>query len=342
MKRGLAGTALIVIALALGSPGDGAVLARQIAIRGGAPQPKELHVPVGAKVEFVNKDGRKHTVKSVRNAWPLITLLPRATASVKLFAAGRYDYKVDGRKKGAIIVGQVIRGYTPGPGTAQVDEDVRYSVRVEVSIHSKTVWTTTAPSTNGTLDSKMTWVGTWPAQRVRYIRVGSTASFSTAAGSIGAIRFGTMEFSDSRPFTPACSGKVDYPPLRAEALLRGDLTYVNFDTGTTGSGRTQLDGLMEQARLNCGSADFPVWLEQPDPVTSTGVSVDPPRSGIGPDDARFDRRGRNRFPINRILAHQGFTVDTGAHAVSPRSCGDDCTESFEGRVKFVFKALPPR
>ena len=72
------------------------------------------------------------------------------------------------------------------------------------------------------------------------------------------------------------------------------------------------------------------------------MSVDPPRSGIGPDDARFDRRGRNRFPINRILAHQGFTVDTGAHAVSPRSCGDDCTESFEGRVKFVFKALPPR
>jgi hypothetical protein len=82
--------------------------------------------------------------------------------------------------------------------------------------------------------------------------------------------------------------------------------------------------------------------EEPDPVTPEGVRVDPPRSGIGPDDARFAREGRLRFPISRVLAHQSFTVDTGPRSVSPRSCGDGCVESFDGRVKFVFTALPPR
>jgi hypothetical protein len=341
MRRALALLGLVALALVLGTPGGSAPLARQIKLVASAPQPKELHVGVGAKVEFVNKDRRPHKVKSVRNAWPLITLLPHAKASVKLYAAGRYEYKVDGRKKGAIIAGAVVRGYTPGPGTAQVDEEVRYSIRVEVAIHSKQVWTTGKPSIDGTIDSYMSWVGTW-LQRVRYLRVANTAAFNTAAGLAGTIRFQKLEFSDSRPITPACAGKIDYPPLRATAPLRGDATFVAFDTQTTGSGRTTLDGMMEQARNSCGSADFPVWLEAPDPVTSTGVSVDPPRSGIGPDDARFSRNGRNRFPINRILAHQGFTVDTGLHAVSPRSCGDGCTESFQGYVKFVFKALPPR
>jgi plastocyanin len=341
MQRGLAGAALIVTALALGSPGDGAVLARQIKIVASKPQPKELHVAVNAKVEFVNKDRRAHTVKSVRNAWPLITLAPHATATVKLFAPGRYEYKVDGRRKGAILVGQVIQGYTPGPGTASVDEEVRYSIRVEVAIHSKIVWATSQPSSNGTDDWRMSWVGTW-LQRIKYLRVANSTSFNTASGLNGTLRFQAVEFSSTRPSNPPCAGKIDYPALRAQAFLRGDAAFVNFDTQATGTGRSTLETLMEQARNSCPVADFPVWLEEPDPVTSTGVSVDPPRSGIGPDDARFSRNGRNRFPINRILAHQGFTVDTGPHAVSPRSCGTGCTESFEGRVKFVFKALPPR
>jgi hypothetical protein len=342
MKRVVVLAGCAAFALVLGAPGSGSPLApRQIKLVRSAPEPKELRVGLGAKVDFVNKDRRPHKVKSVRNAWPLITLLPGAKATVQLYAAGRYEYKVDGRKKGVILVGRVIAGYTPGPGSAQVEEDVRYSIRVEASVHSKTVWSTGFPGTSGIVDSTMRWVGTWPSAQLHFIRVGSSIAFLTRPEAIGAIRFESMEFSDSRPSSPACSTKVDYPPLRAEAILRGGASFTAFDAHTVGSGNAALHDLMEAARGSCSTVDFPVWLEEPDPTSLEGVSVDPPRSGIGADDSRFLRQGRG-YPLNRILAHQGFTVDTGPRSVAPRSCGDECTESFQGRVRFVFKALRPR
>jgi plastocyanin len=342
VRRLLAAIPVLVAVLALGAPVESAPLVREIKVVRNAPQPKELHVGVGAKVEFVNKDRRRHKIKSVRNAWPLITLAPRARAAVQLQAPGRYEYKVDGRKKGVIIAGRIIVGFTPGPGTASLTEEFRYSIRVEVAIHDKLVHSG-SPNQTGTQERTMQWVGSWPSALIRIQKVARSVNFGMvpAGGARGTIRFQTVEFSDSRPLY-ACSGKVVYPALPAVAQLTGDPTFVNFNMSATASGRTTLDRLMDEARNSCQTADFPVWIETPDPVTPEGVRVDPPRSGIGPDDARFDRQGRLRFPIPRILAHQSFTVDTRQRAVTPRSCGTGCTESFEGRVRFIFRPLAPR
>lgn len=68
-----------------------------------------------------------------------------------------------------------------------------------------------------------------------------------------------------------------------------------------------------------------------------GVNVHhPPGASIHPMDTRWSREGGRGtpFPLDRILAHRGFTIDSGTRRASRSETGYQL--EFTGRVKYVF------
>lgn len=342
---------LIALAVLGGIASDTAspsAAARRVTVLDGSLRPETLRVPVGATVEFLNRGRKAHRIVAERNLWPPIALRPGARASVRLLAPGRYPYKVDGRRAGLIVAGTPVAGFRPRAGSTLTRIEHRYAVRVEALLRERTTYANGDGRRDGTRTAELTWTSRVPALVLRVELVGADATLSQRAPARGTFT-GRLAFSDTRPAEGPCAGDVDYAGLVSDVLLQGSRqrgrASVSFDAGLTPSAGEAYDATRDAAVAAAGCSTFPdaEWLDETVPV-DRGVRIHhPPSFSIAAWDTRFSRDGRGTpFPLGAMLAGKSFTVGSGLRSFDLRSCGEGCTESFTGSVKYVFTALPPR
>jgi hypothetical protein len=286
-------------------------------------------------------------VLAERNVWSPIILPPRGRARVRLLVPGRYPYKVDGRMKGLVIAGAPIAGFSPRPGSTLTELETRYAVRIDARIREQMTHSgSNNPASNGTETADLTWTIRIPALVLRHQAVGANVTFGarTSRGTF----VGRFVFSDTRA-SNSCSDSVDYGGLVSEVRLLGSrqsgTATVNLDAGLVPASADRYEQIRQAATrgAGCESINDADWLDTQVPV-DRGVRIHhPPSFSIAAWDSRWSREGRGTpFPLDAILAGRGFTISSGTRSFTNRPCGEGCTESFTGSVRYVFTPLPPR
>jgi plastocyanin len=119
MRRIKPGSATIAAALAAGAvlatPAAGvAAQLRFVMVLDTSLKPSTVTVPIGGSPVWLNVGRRSHRITSDTNAWPAFALLRGKRHSIRFTRTGRYRYRVDGKRKGLIIV---VALSTPGGNT---------------------------------------------------------------------------------------------------------------------------------------------------------------------------------------------------------------------------------
>lgn len=200
------------------------------------------------------------------------------------------------------------------------------------------------PGANGTLDRKLDWTGKWRRVELDVQTVGTAGYLSTKydTSTRGAIT-GTLEYSDTRGDSGPCSGDVDYPRYKARALISGSKPdrgkrSVSFDASALNtSAIDELTRSKQKADCNATDLGLPRWGDTSRLVV-LGVHIHhPPGLSIHPMDTHWSREAATGtpFPLDRVLAGRGFSLDTGVR--TSRITQSGYVERFTGCAKYVFK-----
>jgi plastocyanin len=75
-----------------------------VAVGDGSLKPTTVTIGVGGSVTWMNAGTRSHRIVSDTRAWTPFTLLPAKRKAVQFARSGRYPYRVDGTRKGLVVV----------------------------------------------------------------------------------------------------------------------------------------------------------------------------------------------------------------------------------------------
>lgn len=286
-------------------------------------------------------------VVSTSGTFRPLVLRPGQSKKVTFKKRACERYTVDGRFPGTVSVGGAPcePAGTGGGGTPGVSEKIiRYDVTVIAYLHDVETRTCNDPSCVGVTDRELSWTGKWPAQKIKVQTASTGAGFGTVQASArqGTIR-GKLVWSETRPgYGGPCSGTIDYVG-KAEASLRGSKWKgrkpdVNFDANIVNTNAIDtLTSSKQKAACDDNSSGLPNWEDETDLIVQ-GVNIHhPPGASIHPMDTRWSREGKvgtTPFPIDRILDHRGFTLNSGTRRSSRSETG--YSEKFTGSVKYVF------
>ena len=222
---------------------------------------------------------------------------------------------------------------------------LRYDIDIVASLRTvETFSGFSNPGANGTLDRKLDWTGKWRRIEFEVQTVGQAGYLSTkfATSKRGTIT-GKLVYSDSRGDSGPCSGDIDYPQYKAQALVNGSKPdrgkrSVSFDASAVNtSAIDEFTNAKHRANCNDQQLGLPRWGDTGN-IVVLGVNIHhPPGSSIHPMDTSWSREAATGtpFPLDRFLAGRGFTLDSGVRTA--RISQTDYVERFTGRVKYVFK-----
>lgn len=357
---GLSTVSLLVAAWVAG--GVNGAASATVTIRDGRLAPAVARIDGPGKVTWSNQGAKRHVVASLSGSFQPLVLKPGQRKSVTFSKRRCERYTVDGALNGRVLVGvsACAAGTPPAGGTTPggtsgdangVQEDVlRYDIVVTASLHQVDTYNpANDPPNVGTHDLELSWTGTWRKHELIVTSGGGSVAFydSPKTGDKGTVR-GRFTWSDTRP-SSACSGKIDFTK-KGHAVVqgrknKGDKPGVSFDA--------QMDTLAYDLSIiakqdaTCGtegttltSAWLPSWEGtvhgQSSRFVVLGVSIDPP----SPDSTHWFREGGSGtpFPLDRILAHRAFTIDSGIRRGSHAEDGHQL--KFTGSVKYVFTPVP--
>ncbi len=205
------GLACLVVA-APASSGSARV---SIAVSAAGPKPVLAKAQVAQPVTWTNATGVRHRVVWSGGRFPSFTLSPHGRHTLHFAAAGRYSYKVDGRKHGAVLV-SAGGAATGGPGNPLLP----------------TTWSGTIES-----DSQRVYVYSDGGGAQCNDHWHSDFSFTVQPG--GTITAGTGKATLTSG--PNCSGKFDtagfatFPPAKTIAFSVSGSKQANGFTLTLGS-----------------------------------------------------------------------------------------------------------
>lgn len=319
-----------------------------VSIIQGKPLPTQANVLVNGKVTWRNRDRASRRVKSDTNAWAAFTLRPGRSKTVTFSRRGCFRYKVDGRARGAVAVATACAGGGGGGGGSVKTVVYRYDVALVGHVKETQTTTGERADLNGTLTLALDWRGTFTNVAVKKITVGTTwiVGMNTGLFASGTMS-GTHDFSDSRgPYVGPCQGQVAIPPSAARFFVGGNrmpasplsefhlAAQMLLEPGTAMF--TRIYAAQEGAckGFSKGLPDFP--FEEKD---VQGLKVSPFVELLEMEAERRDETGRLWWPLDRLAAGQGFTIDTGLiTADTTAKCGTtSCTS--EGQLKIT---LTPR
>lgn len=360
-SRPLARLALaMAVATLLAAGASAAAGATTVVIESAAPRPATVRVPPGELVVWRNLDATVRRVASDSRAWTPLVIAPGGRDEVRFRRPGRYRYRVDGARRGVVIVGARVRRLPPpGPGTRFHVYDVTATVRARYRERQPS---DPDPRFVGSQDVLLTWTHRFPRVRLRVIAVGGLVQ----VGSDGFVR-GTarprLRFEESRTlFSGPCRGVAALPAYRARFLVGGSSASrgvraevsAGAQIGSLALATDLHDRVLAAQRRACPGTgtdppvgppvapDFPRWLLG-DLVTPEGVRVPEPGNPFSTLTTAFERRGGGRlpFPVDRLARGAGFTLDTGTR-IALGLCGTGCSTESEGRVRWVFRPRPGR
>jgi plastocyanin len=352
----LIGLVAATLLTAAWASGDAATSAR-VTIRDTSLSPGAVRIDVPGKVTWTNQGTRPHVVTSDGATFQPFVLQPRRSKTLAFRTKRCERYRVDGVINGVVLAGVGASacgagsggggtggtGGTGGSSSGVQQSTARYQVTVVARLHVvETRSPPNFPDGNGKTDLDLTWTGKWTPLELQFVSGGGTTSFvsSPASQTRGTIR-GHLDWSEARKSNGPCSGKIDYAPAKARAALQGSKRpgsqpYVSFDASLVDTGPVDsLTQRKQQAACRTSYPGLPRWLG--DSFKVLGVDVHhPPGLSIHPMDTRWTREGGGTtpFPLDRILAHGGFTIDGGVRRATLRQT--DYVAKFTGSVKYVF------
>lgn len=338
--------------LAAGAAASPPAQIADVAVKDTGLSPPLVAVDLGGKVRWKNTGRALHVVTSTANTFPPVRLRPGTMRAVTFTKRRCERYTVDGRFAGRIAVGGAACAGggaprpTPGGTTTNangvVEQILRYDVRIVASLHQVETFTSTHPEGNGVLDLDLSWTGSWHRLELKLQTVAGSAVFVPVQGTVlrGTIG-GKLKFSETRQSNGgSCGGTVEYAGLKARVTLtggavKGGRPYISFDASLVDDAAADEPTRVKQDAVCDGNTPgLPRW--QAEGFKVLGVDVHhPPGLSIHPMDTRWSREGGPGipFPLDRVLAHRGFTIDSGVRTARHTQTG--YVQTFTGHVKYV-------
>lgn len=347
-------TGLATAALALGAAPS--AHPATVVIEDGRLRPATVVIPPGEQVVWKNRGERSHRVASLTGSWPTFTVAPGAARSVPFRRAGRFPYRLDGRRRGLVLVGARVRAIPPPPAGTRIH---RYDVTATVRARYRELQPRDPdPRLVGSQDVVLAWVHRFPKLRVRVLAVaGLVQVVSLPASERGTVR-PRLSFQETRTLLSGpCRGRVVFPAYRSRLFIHGASALrgirARFDAGAQIASVTLAgdvyDRTLAAQRTACrgtatdppvgprGAATFPRWILG-DITSAHGVLLREPGNPFSTLTTNLQRRGGGRlpFPVDHLAAGRSFTVDSGIR-LDVASCGEGCSAHGEGRIRWVFR-----
>jgi plastocyanin len=357
--RGAVLVAFLVGLLLAGSVGAAATA--RVTITDAALTPKVTRISAPGSVTWTNKGAIPHVVISTTGAFKAFVLKVNGKKTIRFSRAGSYPYLVDGKRCGFVAAGGAKPGKNcvlaggggsppppPPPPSDIRKETIRYDIDIIASLHTvETFSGSNIPGNNGVLERELNWTGKWrrielDVQIVGEARYVTTKQATAGRGSIT----GKLKYSETRANNGPCAGTIDYQRVKAKANLSGGRPdrgerYVSFDAyAVSSSAIDELTSSKQRAACRGNESGLPRWGDSETRLIVQGVYIDhPPGLSIHPMDTSWGRKTASGtpFPLDRLLAGRGFTLDTGVR--TSRVIQQDYVERFTGRAKYIYKPV---
>jgi hypothetical protein len=257
-------------------------------------------------------------------------------------------YSVDAKFQGRISVAGAPCAAAGGEGskTGLDEKTYRYDITVTATVHEVETFTG-SPISSGTLDRELTWTGTWRRYELKVLSGFGFIGVQPVRGTEnrGTIT-GHLDLSETRPADGGtCNVAIDYSGKATATLVgsrpKGRRATIDFTANIIDAAAVD-DLTLARTGAACKGSQkvLPHWLDQVNPVSLGAVIHHPPGASIHPMDTRWTAESKTSalpIPFARVVAHQGFTIDSGVRTATETQTG--YVDRFTGRVKFVFKPV---
>jgi hypothetical protein len=348
IRRGIVLTMVGLLAFgAIGASAAPVVRNATVTILDAGIRPAGVSVDLNGAVTWRNAGKKAHVVVSSSNTFMPFSLRAGGSKRIVFKKKKCERYTVDAKFQGRIsVAGAPCAAAGSGSTTGLDEKTFRYDITVTALVREVETWSGD-PRTDGTLTRELNWTGTWRRYAVKVTTGFGFIGVQPVQGTEnrGTIT-GRLEFSETRvSHGGACAGTIDYSGKATATLIgsrpKGSRAHFDFSANIIDNGAVD-DLTLARTGAACKGNQMvlPHWQDQVNPVSLGVVIHHPPGASIHPMDTRWSAQsgvGSLPIPFSRVIAHQGFTIDSAVRTATLTQTG--YVDRFTGRVKYVFKPV---